>query len=184
MTLNDSGPDMQSDDGPLWRSRRDRQLNEHKTCATHDIPLESQMAAAADEVTRFVSVATSTNRTRTSEQRLATSERAREKRDNSNFTKRIILVFDVLERDIDTFLTELCTLTNIPSRKEVHDMQLKIRNFQACLDSHTRQSETLDQKRSAIITKLASARDQLQEIRVLLPESNNPVEYPIGVYLF
>jgi hypothetical protein len=183
MTLNDSGPDIQSDDGPLWRSRRDHQPNEHETSVAHDIPLESQMAAAADEVTHFVSVATSTTRERTSEQRLATSDRAREKRDNSNFTKRIILVFDALERDIDAFLTQLRTLTNIPSRKEVHDMQLKISNFQACLDRHTRHSETLDKKRSTIITKLASACDQLQEIRVLLPESDNPVEYPIGVYL-
>lgn len=178
MTLNDSGPDMQSDDGPLWRSRRDYQLNGHEPepSVPHDTPVESQTAAAVDEITRFIS-------TRTPEQRLATAERARRKRDNSNFTQRIIHVFTALERDIDAFLTELDTLTNIPSRKEVDDMQLKIRNFQACLDRYPRRSESLDKKRSTIITKLASACDQLQEIRVFLPESDNPVEYPIGVYL-
>jgi hypothetical protein len=113
---------------------------------------------------------------------LTAMERAQRKRDCNNFTKRIVQVFKDLEIRVDAFSMELSGLTETPTRKEFVEMYSKLSNMQACLERNKRKSLVLDQKRAVLIQKLQSAHNCLNEIKLLLPEDENPVEYPIGMY--
>jgi hypothetical protein len=109
-------------------------------------------------------------------------ERAQRKRDCNNFTKRVLQVLKDLEIRVDAFSMELSSLTETPTRKKFEEMYSKLSNMQACLERNKRKSLVLDQKRAVLIRKLQSAHSCLNEIKLLLPEDEDPVEYPIGMY--
>jgi len=91
-------------------------------------------------------------------------------------------VFNDLEAEVDVFSAELSRLNETPSRKEFAEMYSKLSSMQACLERNKRKSPTLDQRRTILIPKLQSVDNRLNEIKLLLPEDKDPVEYPIGRY--
>jgi hypothetical protein len=180
VTLNDNGPDMDSPDNRLWRSRADFQRDSLNNDVIPDSPLDVAMEDVMAGLEK-ISVTSTHTPARTLNAGLTPMERAQCKKDSSRYTTRILEVFDNLEKQLPLFEKDLELFTQSPSHTAFEHLYAKLLGLQSTLDRNKRSSRTLDKMRASLAPKLISLHNRLQELRLLLPEHDDrPRDYPIG----
>jgi hypothetical protein len=67
-----------------------------------------------------------------------------------------------------------------PSHEKFHDMHTTLSGLHGTMERNCRSTPSVDAKRAELVPRVRELDNRLQKARLLLPETDQPKEYPIG----
>jgi hypothetical protein len=185
VSLHDDGPDMDSLDGRVWKSRdeaqRDSRLNGLASDTPAEISADDIMSGIEELSSRPPPPPTRSPPPPTRPRRKLNPVNYEElKRDRNIRTKRVLMAFEVIAQRIEVVSKALDEFTQAPSHERFDEIHEMLTSIDEDMQKHTRSTTSIDTKRAELVPRLRALYNRMQELGLLLPETCRPKEYPIG----
>jgi hypothetical protein len=176
ISLHDDGLDLNSMDTRLWKSReeslRDSRMNEVAVESPHEIPIDDIISG----INKICLRAPSPSRPAT----LPRSKFSQSKRENDIRTRRVLKAFDYVGEQIGELSQALTEFMEAPSHEKFHSMHTTLSGLHGAMERSRRSTPSIDAKRAELVPRMRELDNRLQKARLVLPETDQPKEYPIG----
>jgi DNA-binding transcriptional ArsR family regulator len=179
VTLNDNGPDADSLDGPLWKSKeeslRDSRRKDNIRDSPAEIPMDDIIAGLNKLRVRPPSTEPPPSLPRYKlSRRSITNIRAH----------KVLVVLDHAEKTVGDLSKALEESMESPSREKLDSIQEELSTLRKAVVRSHLASTAIRSKRAELVPRLDELGVRLQQARDLLPETDKPKEYPIGKLVF
>ena len=174
ISLNDDGPDINSMDTRLWRSREES-LRDNPVAL--ESPREIPMDDIISGINKICQRAPSPDRPAT----LPRSKFSRSKKENNVRTQRAFKAFEHVEKEIGELSQALMEFMEAPSHEKFRTMQTTLSGLHGTMERNRRSTQSLDAKRAELVPLVIELDNRMQKARCLLPETDQPKEYAIGL---
>jgi len=178
-TLNNNGPDTDSLDGPLWKSKeeslRDSRRKDNIRDSPAEIPMDDIIAGVNKLRVRPLSPENPPN--------LPRHKLSRRSITNIRVQK-VLVVLDHAEKTVGDLSKALEEFTQSPSHEKLDSIQEQFSTLREAVDHSHLASTAIRSNRAELVPRLDELGVRLQQARDLLPETDKPKECPIGKLVF
>jgi hypothetical protein len=178
-TLNDDGPDTDSLDVPLWKSKEESLRDHHRKDNIRDSPAEIPMDDIIAGMKKLRVRPPSTEKPPNIPRHML------RRRSITNMrAQKVLKVLDNAEKSIGDLSKALEEFTESISREKLDSMQEQFSTLREAVDHSHLASTAIRSKHAELVLCLDELGVRLQQARDLLPETDQPKEYPIGMLFF